>query len=229
MRAVFIGASTLAVTTARLLLARRHEVIIIERDKERIEALADDLASGYIHGDGSKPAILREADPEHTDLLFCLTGSDQANIIASLVGRSLSFPRVVTKIDDPAFEHICIELGLEGTIIPARTIGVHLADMVEGRDPLELSTMIREEARAFSFVAGAAEAIAIDELDLPAQTRVVCVYRGGQLLVPDGSTPLREGDEVVLITHRDSLDRLKATVRPTERSAATAPPPRSFS
>jgi Trk K+ transport system NAD-binding subunit len=45
---------------------------------------------------------------------------------------------------------------------------------------------------------------------------VVCVYRGGQLLVPDGSTPLREGDEVVLITHRDSLDRLKAKMRPAE-------------
>lgn len=213
MRAVFIGASTLAVTTARLLLLRGHEVIVIERDKERIESLADELQCGYIHGDGSKPAILREADPEHTDLLFCLTGSDQANIIASLVGRSLGFPRVVTKIDDPAFEHICIELGLEDTIIPARTIGRHLTDMAEGRDPLELSTMIREEARAVSFVASATDAMAVDSLDLPARTRVVCVYRDGQLLVPDGSTPVREGDEVVLITHRDSLDKLQAKVR----------------
>jgi len=216
MRAVFIGASTLAVTTARLLLARGHEVVVIERDKERIEALANDLDCGYIHGDGSKPAILREADPEHTDLLFCLTGSDQANIIASLVGRSLGFPRVVTKIDDPAFEHICIELGLESTIIPARTIGRHLADMAEGRDPLELSTMIREEARAFSFVAGAEDAVAVEELDLPAQARVVCVYRGGRLVIPDAGTTLREDDEVVLITHRDNLDKLKARVHPAE-------------
>ncbi len=216
MRAVFIGASTLAVATARLLLTRGHEVVVIERDKERIEALTDDLDCGYIHGDGSKPAILREADPEHTDLLFCLTGSDQANIIASLVGRSLGFPRVVTKIDDPAFEHICIELGLEDTIIPARTIGQHLADIAEGRDPLELSTMIREEARAFSFVVGAADAVRVDELDLPAQTRLVCIYRGGKLLIPDGTAALREDDEVVLITHRDNLDRLKARVRSPE-------------
>ena len=216
MRAVFIGASTLAGATARLLLTRGHEVVVIELDKERIEALANDLDCGYIHGDGSKPAILREADPEHADLLFCLTGSDQANIIASLVGRSLGFPRVVTKIDDPAFEHICIELGLEGTVIPTRTIGRHLADIAEGRDPLELSTMIREEARAFSFVAGAADAVRVDELDLPARTRLVCIYRGGKLLIPDASTTLREDDEVVLITHRDNLDRLKARVRPAE-------------
>lgn len=213
MRAVFIGASALAIATARRLLARRHEVVVIERDKDCIEALADDLQCGYIHGDGSRPAILREADPEHTTVLFCLTGSDKSNIIASLVGRSLGFPRVVTKIDDPAFEHICIELGLVDTIIPARAIGRHLADLAEGRDPLELSTMIREEARALSFVASATDAVAVDALALPSQTRVVCVYRDGQLVVPDGGTVLREGDEVVLITHRDNLDKLKAKLR----------------
>ena len=65
-------------------------------------------------------------------MLFCLTGSDQANIISSLVGRSLGFGRVVTKINDPEFEHICIELGLEDMIIPARTVGRHLAEMFEG-------------------------------------------------------------------------------------------------
>jgi trk system potassium uptake protein TrkA len=213
MRAVFIGASALAIATARLLLARRHEVVVIERDRDCIEALADDLQCGYIHGDGSRPAILREADPEHTAVLFCLTGSDQSNIIASLVGRSLGFPRVVTKIDDPAFEHICIELGLVDTIIPARAIGRHLADLAEGRDPLELSTMIREEARALSFVASATDAVAVDALALPSQARVVCVYRDGQLVVPDGGTVLHEGDEVVLITHRDNLDKLKARLR----------------
>lgn len=216
MRAVFIGASTLAIATARLLLARRHEVVVIERERDRIEALADDLQCGYIHGDGSKPAILREADPEHTTVLFCLTGSDQANIIASLVGRSLGFPRVVTKIDDPAFEHICIELGLVDTIIPARAIGRHLADLAEGRDPLELSTMIREEARALSFVASAADAVAVDALPLPSQTRVVCIYRSDQLVVPDAATVLCEGDEVVLITHRDNLDKLKAKLHRSE-------------
>jgi trk system potassium uptake protein TrkA len=44
------------------------------------------------------PNILREVNPEQTDFLFCLTDSDQANVIASLVGRSLGFKRVVTSI-----------------------------------------------------------------------------------------------------------------------------------
>jgi trk system potassium uptake protein TrkA len=209
MKAVFIGASALTVMAARIMLKRNHEVVVVERDKTRIETVAEELDCGFIHGDGSKPAVLRETDPAQTDVLYCLTGNDQANIIASLVGRSLGFARVVTKIDDPEFEHICIELGLESTIVPTRTTGRYLADMFEGRDPLELSTMIRYDARVFSFVARADDAVPIAELDLPKASRVVCLYRDDTLLIPDDNTRLRAEDEVIVVTHRDNLKALE--------------------
>ena len=209
MRAVFVGAGSLAVMTAQLLLKRGHEVVMIERDKARVEALSGELNCGFLHGDGSKPAILREADPKETDVLFCLTGNDQDNIIAGLVGRSLGFARVVTKIEDPEFEHICIELGLKDTIIPARTIGRYLADMFEGQDLMELSTMIRDEARAFSFVARDEDQGTVAELKLPDGSRVVCIYRDGKFIVADDSTKLKSGDEVVVVTHRKNLPALE--------------------
>jgi len=209
MRAVFIGAGSLAVTTAHLLLKRNHEVVVIEQEKSRIDSLAENMDCGFLHGDGSKPAILREANPEHTDILFCLTGNDQTNILASLDGRSLGFKRSVTKIEDQEFEHICIELGLEGTIIPARTIGRFLADMSEGQDPLELSTMIRDEARVFSFVAHKNDEGPIADINLPDMSRIVCLYREERFILPEDSTKLKANDEVVIISHRDKLPVLQ--------------------
>ena len=216
MRIVFVGAGTQAVMTAQLLLKRGHEVIIIERDKALVDELPQKFDCGVLLGDGSNPAILREADPNGTDLLFCLTGSDQTNIISALVGRSLGFKRVVAKIDDPAFEHICLELGLEDTIIPARTIGRHLADMCEGQDPLELSTMIRDEARVLSFVVHKAQQGPIAALHLPAKSRVICIYRNTQFILPDGETSLQADDEVVLITDRDNVEEIRQLVQHTE-------------
>lgn len=209
MRAVFVGGGLLSISTARALLQSRHEVVVVERDKQVIDLLSEELDCGFIHGDGSRPAILREADPQHTAVLYCLSNSDQTNIIASLVGRSLGFERVVTKIEDPELEHICIELGLEDTIIPSRAIGIHLADLFEGRDPLEFSTMLRDDARVFSLVVHADEAGPMDTIRLPDRTRVVCLYRDGKFLVPDEHTRLRADDEVVLITHRDNMKTLK--------------------
>jgi len=221
MRAVFIGASALTVMTARFLLSRGHEVVIIEKDKEAIDALTAELDCGFLHADGAKPAVLREADPEHTDVLFCLTGSDQANIISSLVGRSLGFGRVVTKINDPEFEHICIELGLEDTIIPARTVGRHLSEMFEGTNPLEISAMIKADARVFSFVARDDDAKPIAELELPDSTRVICLYRDQKFLLPGDGDRLKPGDEVVLITHSRNLPALaERWSTPTQAAAA---------
>jgi len=209
MRAVFVGASSIAIMATRQLLSRGHEVVMVERSRECIDNLTDELDSGFLHGDGSKPAVLRDADPKKTDVLFCLTGNDQANILASLVGRSLGFARVVTKIEDPELEHICLELGLEDTIVPARTIGRYLAEMFEGRDPTELSTMVRDEARAFSFVVGERDAGHLNQLELPGRSRIVCIYRGNQFILPDEGTRLKREDEVVIITHRDDLPQLE--------------------
>jgi len=208
MRAVFIGAGELTTLTARQLLDSGYEVVIVEKEKSRIEELSVDLDAGFIQGDGSKPAILREADPEATDFLFCLTGHDQHNIITSLVGRSLGYKRVITRIEDPSYEHICIELGLTDVVVPAYTISRYLADMCAGHDVLEKSAVVRGEARIFSFVVREGDEGGLEDLDLPAESRVVCMYRGERLILPDADSDLRKGDEVIIIAHRKVLAEL---------------------
>ncbi|MDX2504782.1 MAG: TrkA family potassium uptake protein [Gammaproteobacteria bacterium] len=208
MKAVFVGASSTAIMTARSLLKRNHEVIIIESDKEKIDTISNEIDCGFLHGDGSKPSLLREADPEEADVLYCLTGHDQTNIIASLVGRSLGFAKVVTKIEDPSYEHICIELGLDVTIIPSLTIGRHLADMFEGRDLFEFSTMFRYDASTFSFVAQKKHVGAIRDLVLPGACRIMCIYRNEKLIIPQENERIKLDDEVIIITQQKNLEAL---------------------
>ena len=210
MRTVFIGAGSLTNMTAQQLLDANHEVVIIEKDKALIDELSADLGAGFIHGDGSKPAILREANPAATDFLFCLTGNDQYNIIASLVGRSLGFKRVVTRIEDPAYEHICIELGLEDVIVPDFTIARYLADMSAGQNPMQLSAVIKGEARIFSFVVREQDEGKVDELKLPSGSRVIFFYRDEKFMLADADTSLQKGDEVVVACRSKDLQELES-------------------
>jgi trk system potassium uptake protein TrkA len=209
MRAVFVGASALTIMTVRIMLKRGNEAVVIDTNRAKIESLANELDCGFIIGDGSKPAILKEANPGETDILLCLTNDDRSNILSSLVGRSLGYKRIVTKIEDPELEHICIELGLEDTIIPARTVGRLLSDMVEGRDPMALSTLIRDEARVFSFVLSEADECTVGELKLPANSQLICVYRDDKFLIPGSDEKLKSNDEIYVITHRDNLPQLQ--------------------
>lgn len=215
-----MGASPLAIATARTLVHQGNDVVIIDRNKEKIDALADQIDCGFVHGDGAKPAILREIGPVQTDILLCLSNDDQANILAALVGRSLGFGRVVTKVEDPEYEHVCLELGLTDLIIPDRYVAQSLVDLVGGVEPAELSPLIKGDARLFSFIVGADDAVALQELDLPDQTQVVCLYRGEEFLLPQEKTRLQAGDEVMLITHQRNLKKLRERWPGTEAPAA---------
>jgi trk system potassium uptake protein TrkA len=222
MRIVFVGASQTAVRTAEFLISRGHEVIVIESDKQKVDDLSEKLDCSFLLGDGSKPELLRETDPEHTDVLLCLTDSDKDNLIASLVGRSLGFKRVVTRVEEPEFEPICRELGLQDTIVPSRAISRFLEDMIRGVDVLELGAIIKAEARLFLFVARKEDATSTGELDLPDDARVICYYRDGRFALADDKTNLKEGDEVVVLTHVNNLEKLAERWKPEP----TAPGPK---
>ncbi|MDH3238751.1 MAG: NAD-binding protein [Deltaproteobacteria bacterium] len=214
MRTVFVGAGNVSIGTAKALIKKGHEVIIIETDKAKIDELSEEMDCSFLQGDGSQPNILREVNPAQTDILYCLTDSDQANVIAGLVGRSLGFKRVVTSIRDPQFEGICHELGLKDTIIPSRTISRYLEDMVGGTETVELSTVIKDEARFFTFTVKEENAVPVKELKLPAEARAVCYYREGRFSHADEETKLQNGDEVVVLTHSKNMSALQERWQP---------------
>jgi len=224
MRTVFVGAGKVSIGTAKALIKKGHEVVIIETDKAKIDELSEEMDCSFLQGDGSQPNVLREVNPAQTDVLYCLTDSDQANVIASLVGRTLGFKRVVTGIADPQFEGICCELGLNDTIILSRTISRYLEDMVGGTENVELSTILKDEARFFTLTANEEDTVAAKDLKLPAGAKVICYYRDGKFLHADEETTFRIGDEIVILTHSKHLPALQERwqAKPVQEEPADA-------
>ncbi|HSN69892.1 MAG TPA: TrkA family potassium uptake protein [Steroidobacteraceae bacterium] len=209
MRIAIVAATAVGIATARHLVEHGHDVVIVDADRARIDELSGELDCAFIHGDGSRPQILREIGPSHTDVLLCLADDDQDNIISSLVGRSVGFERVMTKISDPDFEHICVELGLDNTINADQTTARSLVDEVEGRATVELSTVLRGDVRFFVFTARKDDAGRAHDLSLPQSSRVLFAYRDEEALPADDGFEIREGDDVVLLTRAEHLEELR--------------------
>lgn len=209
MRLVFIGAGNLTLNIVTLLVEQGHDIVVIEKDRARIDEMSEDLDIGFLHGDGAKPKILREAKPEASDALLCLTNDDEDNILAALVGRQLGFPRVIPKITDPEFAGICEELGLENTIVPDRTMARHVVDLLIAGADADLSSFIGGGVRFYSFEVSEDEAGTLEDLDLPGKTRPVVVQRGDAFTPADEADGLEAGDRLLLVTHVDHLSDLR--------------------
>ena len=208
MRVVLIGASSLALHTAEALIEDRHQVLIIEKDKARIEELSTRLDCAFLHGDGSQPDLLREADPSHTDVLMCLTSRDQTNIIAGLVARNLGYARVVTVIEDAGFEGLCEELGLTETVVPLRKMSHQLVELVEEPTAAPALNALFKHDAALRGLALEAGEYTLEQLNLPQGCRVVGYYREQALLFPDPQTRFQAGDELLILAQEDSLKAL---------------------
>ena len=209
MRIVIIGTTAAAVATARLLIGHKHDVVIIEKDKERIDELSEELDCGFLHGDGTRPRLLREAGPDDADMLLCLTANDQDNILASLVGRSLGYADVVTRISDTELEHVCAELRLRNTINADQVTARRLVDLVEGRGVVELSAVLRGDVRFYVLPVSEDQAGPLSELRLPDGSHVLYGYHEDELFMPEEDTRLRAGDDLVLLTRSGQLEELQ--------------------
>jgi trk/ktr system potassium uptake protein len=81
--------------------------------------------------------------------------------------------------------------------------------MVGGTENVELSTVIKDEARFFTLIAKEEDAIAIKDLKLPADAKVICCYRDGKFAHAGEETTFRIGDEVVILTHGKNMPALQ--------------------
>ena len=132
MRVVMIGASNLALTTAEVLLEEGAELVIVEKDRSTIEALSERYDCSFVHGDGSRPQILEDVGAEDTDCLFCQSSDDKANMLAAVVAKTMSFDRVVVRIEDQELLPISAQLELEHVIVPDRRVAHELVAFAHG-------------------------------------------------------------------------------------------------
>ncbi len=213
MRTVIIGAGEVGLSTARLLSNEGHSVVLVEKDEKLVEKATEELDALVIAGNGANPKLLREAGINRTDLLIAASSSDEVNIIACLAAKSQGVARTVARIHnadyyepgDPFAEEM---LGID-FIIHTEQMAAHEikeALLVPGAiniDSFAGDTI--EVAEVILVKESGAVNRPLKEVELPDNSLIVGVVRGGEALVPRGDTVLRERDHVLLISGRRQI------------------------
>jgi len=89
-RMVIAGGGRVGFKTAEILDERGHDVLIIERDEDLCDRIADAYVATVIQGDASDPDILEQADIENRDVIAALTGETGLNLAVCMAAKELS-------------------------------------------------------------------------------------------------------------------------------------------
>ncbi len=215
---ILLGGGKVSFYLAQRLIKAGVGVKIIERNMQRCEILAEALHEAIIiHGDCMDQELLLSEGIDSADGVAALMDYDEENILISLYIKSVSKAKIITKINNESFDRIITGLGLECVISPKTLTGEYIARYIRamqnslGSNVESLYRLHEDRVEALEFRAKSNSRTIntpLSQLNLKDDLQVICISRGGKVILPQGGDVIKPDDSVVVITKHKGLSDL---------------------
>lgn len=221
---VVIGAGGIGRHLAAMLSKEDHNVILIDKDRIKLEEASWNLDVAIRHGSGTNWQLLDDLLELTPDVFVAVTNDDEVNLVACSIAKHLGYPRTIARVRDDRylnrsrldFEHIFdVDYFIGPELLAANDILKYMlspgALAVEhfAHGGVQLRTLIvptrwRQDKTP------------LRELDLPEGLIVGLIARerddkrsGGigvrEVIFPHGNDVIKAGDEVTFIGEADAI------------------------
>jgi trk system potassium uptake protein len=213
MKIIVMGCGRVGEQVSRLMASEGHTVVVIDKSAKAMERLGPDFKGRKVVGIGFDRDVLMEAGIEQADAFAATSASDNANVIAARIARTVyQVPRVVARLYDPRRAEIYQRLGLQ--IISATDLGAErIREIITHADfdPVlsfgagEVCLLNLEAPRR---VIGQM----VKHLIVPGEIVLTAITRHGHAFIPSSGTELKSGDMLHLVILTSALERFQQMV-----------------
>ncbi len=214
MYAIIAGGGNVGFFLARELIEQGHEILIIETNGERAEFIANELGNVVLRGNADEASTLAEAGAERADVIIAVTGDDPRNLVLCQVAkRRFGTQRTIARINDPRNESLFLMLGIDATVNATQVMLSVLEQEIPQANLVPLLRLHNTDIEVVEALVADGSRVAglpLREIDLPPESTLAVVIRGGLAFFPNGATVLKAGDEVVALTRSVHEPRLRS-------------------
>ena len=201
---VIAGGGEVGFHLAKALLESSHEVMLLESDRRRAQAIGEQLGSIVLNAPADEGRYQLEAGCRRADAVIAVTGQDAVNLIVCQLAKwQCNVPRVIARVNDPKNEIVFKALGIDETISSTRVIMNVIEQELPsgGFMPLMPLTGSHLELIEAEIAAGTPSAgKSIGSLGLPEGTAIGGIVRKGAVVHADDDTRLLVGDRIVVLS-----------------------------
>jgi trk system potassium uptake protein TrkA len=211
-RFVIAGGGRVGLQTAENLTELGHDVVLIEPDEQRVEELSDAYLGPVIHGDATRPSILRQAKLGEADAIAALTDETGANLAICMEAQHLepsiqTLARAETQSDQEYDEVV------DATLLPQYLSGDHAADILTGED---VRTLVHPTGDLDIIEVTVAESAPVagrrlEEIALPEGSLLISTADREELAGPE--TVLEADERYILAVESNVADEVLALMR----------------
>lgn len=204
MRIAVAGAGNVGRYVSGDLKAKGHDIVLIEQNRELVETLKPVLDINWVVGDACELYVLDEAVLSSCEVMVAATGDDEDNLVISLLAKQeFAVPRVVARVNHPDNEWLFTESwGVDVSVSTPHLLTSLVEEAVSVGDLVRLLKLEQGKVALLEVTlaeGSPADGVTVQSLEMPVDCTLVAVVRDGHVVAPRGETPLRAGDEVLVL------------------------------
>ncbi len=212
-RVMIAGGGRMSVYLAKILEDHDIECTIIEADRTRCVELAEELKKTLIlHGDATDMELLEMEGVEGLDGFVVFTGSDDTNMLSSLLAKDLGVRKVVALINKIDYIPLVRKVGIDAAVSPRISAVNTILKYVRRGIVVSVAALRGIEAEVIEFSVEPGSRIAgrtLAEIGFPKSSLVGVVIRGDEVIVPTGQLALAHGDRVTVLALPDAVNAVE--------------------
>lgn len=215
---MIVGGDKVGFYLADMLSSKRYKIKLIENDKKRAEELATILPKiTVIEGNGTQHELLIEEGIDAMDAFVALTNIDEENMIVSMFANKMRVKKTITQIKNDSLYAMLDELAIKNNVSPTNIVAnrilsyIRALDNSRGSNVLTLYRLVNNQVEALEFAVKKQSKLLckpLKDLTLKSECLIACIIRGEQVIIPNGSSTIELGDNVVVVTTHKNFDDL---------------------
>lgn len=210
---MILGGSSIGEKTARNLSKDNFIVKLIEKDKDKAAALAEELSDTLvINGDGRNLELLEEENIRQTDAFIAVTGNSETNIMSCLVAKSKGVKKTIALVENMDYIDISQTIGIQSLINKKLIAASNILKHIRKGEILDMANLHNIDAEVFEFEVLENTKVTekpIKDLRFPRDAVFGGIIRDGKALMPGGNAQIKAGDKVIIFCLPESIETVE--------------------
>ncbi|SET26963.1 trk system potassium uptake protein TrkA [Natronincola peptidivorans] len=213
MRLIIVGGGKLGYKLAESLSQEENDVIVIDIDSQVLQRINDHLDVLTIKANGAQLQTLEQLHIEKCDLIIAVTGSDETNVLVSVIAKKLGCKKVIARIRNPEYanqvEFIKENMEIDYIVNPELSMAREVAKYLLKGQALYMENFAKGKVGMVDFRVQNLTGIdgkKIKELDMAGPVLIVAICRNGEMIIPHGDTEILATDTIYLMGQKEGIN-----------------------
>lgn len=209
---IVLGGGSIGKKIVSMLKENKHNVKLIEKDRNKAFDLADELSNILIiNGDGRDGDLLEEEGIANSDAFIAVTGSSETNIMSCLVAKSKGVKKTIALVENMDYIHLSQEVGINAFINKKLLAADSIFRYIRKGEIVDITGLSDVDAEVMEFRVDETSIVVgktLREIKFPKDSIVGGIVRNKEGFIPTADFRIEAGDHVVVFVQPEAISKI---------------------